>query len=242
MPNVPAHQTFWEKFFDTPVAVVAACSAVVTVFVSVGTLGVTIFNSFLTKKFTEANHDLAKQQADIAKSNHGIAKQQAEIALENKEISKRKYNLDVINKRWDLFGTYLSDYRISSSSIIGNFLHIHSEKFVEADNTMFANFFLNDSSKRIQSMENIDAFFTMAKSFTTPETTACIEKLSSDMLAFSRAYSSFNYKGFPSNVAFTKIKSLQSSVEYYIKNMDVSHDEFIKSFVQRELDGLSKID
>jgi len=222
MDHLPAvHQPWWQTFIQVGTPIITAVTSIVTTCVLIA-------NRKLTKNFSILNHQLATQQSNTA--------------TENKEIAKRKYNLDVINKRWDLFGGYLADYRICSASIIGNFRQSYPDKISEIDEDTFFKFFLDDTSKRIKSLENIDAFFIMARSFSLPQTILCMDNLLSDITCFSKGYSEFNYKSYENHSINSTLLHLRKSIEELNDKMNASHDAFIEIFIKNELDGLKKID
>jgi len=241
LPNVPAHQTFWEKFFDTPVAVVAACSAIVTVFVSFGTLGVTIFNSVLTKKFTEANHDLARQQAVITKSNHDIAKQQAETALENKEIAKRKYNLDVINKRWSFLQGYLDEIDIICANIVMEYGIEYLEKTNEIDIYVFYNYRLKDLIRKKKAYNEIKSYEIIFKSFISPETEHYFHILASDIEVLFSKMTRYNDSGTNTNDITDAFIQYEQYFEEYKEKIYHSRAIFTSCFIGMDLDGMNLI-
>ncbi len=96
-----AGKGWWGKFVSNPTAEVTALT-------SMTTLGVLIYNSFLTTRFSNSNRELLEQQA--------------RTALENKEIANRKLKLDILDKRWDCVKKYNEYYKVIIIDLL-SFIH-----------------------------------------------------------------------------------------------------------------------
>ena len=227
LPNVPAHQSFWEKFFDTPMAVVGAGSALCTVIFSFLTWRVTSTNSRLTKQFSEANHDLAKQQTATA--------------LENKEIAKRKYNLDVINKRWSFLQAYLDGIDIICRSIVMEFTEECPEKLEEKNAIVFSEYRLKDIIRKKKSYNEIKSYDIIFKSFLSLETEKYFQKTEEDIEILFNEISTYKFDESAASQVSDLLIEYENHLEKYKNEIYHSRSIFTASFIGIELDGMKLI-